>query len=149
MPSELDPWYVTGLVELAGTFTFSRSDRNVALYFGLKMGHGEGALLEAIHGFFGGAGRIYAISSRKGHTPLGGVKPALYYRMTRLADLDLVILHFDVFPLRGRKADSYRIWREMVDLKRSAFRRPERERLGELCASLSSLSARTRSIPPN
>src|SRR3954454_4331406 len=36
-PAPLDPWYVTGFVEGEGAFTYSRSGKQLALYFGLKL----------------------------------------------------------------------------------------------------------------
>src|SRR6266540_3811771 len=33
----LNPWYVTGLVEGEGTFTYSRSGSHLALYFAVKL----------------------------------------------------------------------------------------------------------------
>jgi len=48
-----------------------------------------------------------------------------------------VISHFDVYPLRGRKAEAYRIWRELVTLKRESYRKPDREKLDRICLELS------------
>ncbi|HEU0030941.1 MAG TPA: LAGLIDADG family homing endonuclease [Kofleriaceae bacterium] len=119
-----EPWYVTGLIDAAGTFTFSRSGRQLNLYFGFK---GSPAFLEILRSFFRNAGKIYGLST-----------DAAYYRITRNADLVATVLpHFDVYPL-VRKREAYAIWREMVVLKQS-FRRPDRDSLDRLAQRLSSV----------
>jgi len=52
-----------------------------------------------------------------------------------------VLEHFDRYPLRGLKARSYDIWRQMVVLKRE-FRKPRRDELESLAAQLSAASPR-------
>ncbi len=85
----LDPWYVTGLAEGEGSFTFSRSGRGVTLYFSLRARAGARPLVDRLRAFFDGAGRIYET---------GG---SLYYRVTRRRELERVAAHFDVHGLRG------------------------------------------------
>ena len=55
----LAPWFVTGLVQTAGSFTFSRTHSGFALYFAIRQAAAEAALLEQVRRFFGGIGRIY------------------------------------------------------------------------------------------
>jgi LAGLIDADG endonuclease len=137
----LDPWYVTGFVEGEGAFTFSRSGRQMALYFAVKLTGADRSLLEAIRGYFG-VGSIYRVVGRAAPTPSSGyTKEAAYYRVSRRADLERIVEHFDRYPLRGMKARSYAIWRQMVELKRE-FRKPQREDLERLAAQLSSASPR-------
>jgi hypothetical protein len=138
----LDPWYVTGFVEGEGAFTFSRSGRQMALYFAIKLTAADHAILEAIRDYFGGVGAIYGVKARAAPTPASGyTKAAAYYRVCRRQDLERVIDHFDRHPLRGAKAASYAIWRQMVILKRD-FRKPPREELEQLSAQLSAASPR-------
>jgi len=138
----LDPWYVTGFVEGEGAFTFSRSGRQLALYFAIKLTGVDRALLESIQSYFGGAGAIYDVGPRAAPTPSSGyTKAAVYYRICRRDELDRVVDHFDRHPLRGAKAASYAIWRQMVILKRD-FRKPPREELEQLSAQLSAASPR-------
>jgi hypothetical protein len=120
----LDDWYVTGLIDGVGSFTFSRSGKQLAVYFAVKVS-GSPAVLEELQAFFGG-GVIYT-SGRSS-----------YFRIQRRDDLTAVLDHFDRFPLRTKRA-TYEIWREMVIAKR-AFRKPDRDRLESLAAELSSLS---------
>lgn len=141
----MEPWYVTGLVEAAGSFTFSRTDRNIIPYFALKLGRDQSGILEDVQAFFGGLGRIYGapLRTRAGQ----GASPATrsrYFRVTRIDELDRVTMHFDDYPLRGLKAASYAIWRELVTLKRTGYRRPDRERLDQLCIALSAAAPRRK-----
>ena len=136
----LEPWYLTGVVEFAGSFTYSRTDRNVVPYFAIKLAQDEAGLLQEVQAYFGGIGRIYSIGSGRGRFVEGReARPAgsRYYRVTRVQDLDLVVHHFEQFPLRGRKASLFAAWREIVLLNRDRYRKPDRERLEELCAALS------------
>jgi hypothetical protein len=125
----LNPWYVTGFCEGQGAFTFSRNGRQVALYFSLKRPMADRALLEEIRGYFGGIGKIYPVPSRS----------AAYFRACRRDELPRVVAHFDRYPMRGAKAESYRVWRELVELKQ-AFRKSTPERVQALASQLSSLS---------
>ena len=113
----MDPRYLTGLIEGAGTFTYSRSGKQLALYFGIKLG--DVGVLEDVQAYFEGAGRIYGT----------------HYRITHRYDLARVVEHLDAYPLRGSKQRSFEIWRQMVELKR-AFRKPERSQLAELAVQL-------------
>jgi hypothetical protein len=129
--SLLDPWWVTGFIEGEGTFTFSRNGRQMSLYFALKMGDEDEPLLRAIQDFFGGIGAIYFVQARAG----GHGKGACYYRVCRREQLPGIVEHLDRYPLRGSKAASYRIWREMVVLKQR-FRQPPRDELDALATQL-------------
>jgi hypothetical protein len=146
--SSLDPWYVTGFVEGEGAFTFSRTGRQMGLYFAIKLTGADHPILESIQAYFGGIGAIYRVAPRAAPTPSSGhTKAASYYRVTRQRDLESVLDHFDRYPLRGIKAARYAIWREMVILKR-AFRNPPREELDLLASRLSAVSSRTGKWPP-
>lgn len=136
----IDPWYVTGFIEGEGTFTFSRNGRQMALYFAIKLTRSDRPILEAIQDYFGGIGTIYHVKPREPGSRSGYTKTAAYYRVCRREQLDRVVEHFDRYPLRGDKAASFAIWREMVILKR-AFRKPT-PGLHELAARLSAVSPR-------
>lgn len=138
-----EPWYVTGFVDGEGSFTYSRSGRQIALYFAVKLTEADRALLEHLQRFFGGIGNIYKVVARAPKTASGYTKTASYFRVTRLEDLKRIVEHFDRFPLQTAKRVSYEIWREMVVLKQ-AFRKPDRERLNTLAAQLSAASTRNQ-----
>jgi len=141
LPKRLDPWYVTGFTEGEGAFTYSRSGRQLALYFAIKLTAADRGLLANLQSFFHGAGRIYRVAPRHPRSASGWTKTAAYYRVCRREDLERIVAHFDRYPLRGAKSASYRIWRQMVVLKRQ-FRRPNRAALDALAAQLSSTSPR-------
>jgi hypothetical protein len=127
----LDPWYVTGFAEGQGQFTYSRSGKQLSLYFALKLDEADESILEAVRDFFGGIGSIYYVQARR----------AAYYRVCRREQLPVVVDHFDTYPLRGGKRAAYAIWREMVVLKQR-FRQPPRDELQELAAQLSAAAGR-------
>ena len=137
----LEPWYVTGLVEGEGTFTFSRSGSHLALYFGVKLSRADDTLLLSLQDFFGGVGRIYRVRPRRLTLRAGFTNAATYYRVCRRDELRRIVEHFDAYPLRGAKAVSYRIWRLMVVLKRE-FPRTSRDRLELFAKRLSTASPR-------
>jgi hypothetical protein len=137
----LDPWYVTGLVEGEGTFTYSRSGKHLALYFAVKLTRADDALLLSLRDFFGGAGSIYRVRPRRPTPGAGFTKAATYYRVCRRDDLRRIVEHFDAYPLRGAKAESYRVWRLMVLLKRE-FPKTCRDRVEAFAKSLSAASPR-------
>jgi len=141
---ELDPWYVTGFAEGEASFTYSRSGRQMALYFAIKLPELDEPILDAIRAFFGGIGSIYHVQPSDGARPNRGRSTAAsYYRVSHREQLAVVVDHFDAFPLRGTKAAAYGIWREMVMLKRE-FRNPPRARLEELAERLSAAQVRNR-----
>lgn len=112
---------MTGLIEAAGSFTFSRTSKQLSLYFAIKLADRD--LLADLQSFFGGVGRIY----ETGTTP--------YYRVNRRDELPRIVAHFDQHPLRSRKREAFEIWKQMVEAK-AEFRRPNRDALAELTAQL-------------
>jgi LAGLIDADG DNA endonuclease family protein len=132
----LHPWYVTGFCERSASFTYSRSGSGFGLYFGIKVGVKDVAILQSLQAFFGGAGRIYRIKpssrSSKGEA-------SAYFRITRARELARLVTHFDRFTLTGSKAQQYLIWRGMAFLKQR-FRRPESGQLAEMALQLSAVS---------
>src|SRR5688572_5929773 len=99
----LDPWYVTGLAEGEGTFTFSRSGPHLALYFGLKLTGADRKVLQGIQDYFK-VGSLYAVKARAPSSVRQGfTKSATYFRVTRLDELPQVISHFTRYPMHGCK----------------------------------------------
>lgn len=141
--SGLDPWWVTGFCDGEASFTFSRSGRQIALYFALKLAGAERPMLEQLQGYFG-CGTIYGVRARAPTDRAGASKTAAMLRVTRHDDLPRVTDHFDRYPLQSQKRASYRIWRGMVDIKRE-FRGRNREALEELALALSATQIRNQS----
>jgi len=123
----LDPRWVTGFADGESSFTYSRSGKQLALYFAIKLSAIDQPILEDIRAFFG-VGKIYSVKARA---------PASYYRVTHRKDLPRIVAHFDEYPLRSSKQRVYEVWRLMVQLK-VQFRRPDRDALNALADSLSS-----------
>jgi hypothetical protein len=141
--TSLDPWFVTGLAEGEGTFTYSRSGKHLSLYFAIKMVKHDEDLLSDVRVFFGGIGKLYYVKPRLPTPNAGFTKSAVYYRVCRREELTEIVEHFDEYPLRGTKRHSFLIWKEMVALKQD-FRRPKQETLEELAKMLSANSPRNQ-----
>jgi len=133
--SKLEPWYVTGFLERAAAFTYSRNQTGFNIYFAVKSPMADRGLLEQIRSYFGGAGKIYDVGPG-----------AAYYRVSRSAELSAITRHFDGYPLRGSASAAYAVWREMVVAKQR-FRQPARARLERLALELSSNRSRNRTRP--
>ncbi len=118
----LDPNYVTGFVDGAGMFTYSRSGKQLSLYFAIKLTALDEPALQQIQDFFGGIGTIYSVKAV--------TKTARYLRVSRREELMRVVEHFDSYPLRTIKQKSFEIWRAMV-LAKQQFRNPDRDLLNE------------------
>ncbi len=121
---KIPPWYVTGFAESAGSFTFSRSGKQLLLVFAVRFPESNRPLLEGIRRFFR-AGRIYVAG------------PGCYDRINRPMELLRVVDHFDRYPLRGEKQIAYRIWREMVHVKATHHGSRPPQRLDDLARKLS------------
>lgn len=130
---------MTGFADAAGSFTYSRSGNQIALYFAIKQSASDLPLLEDIREFFG-VGKIYSVKAPSA----GFAKTASYYRVTHRKDLPHVLAHFDEYPLKSSKQKIYEVWRLMVQLK-VQFRNPDREALNALAARLSSRVGRSKS----
>jgi hypothetical protein len=143
----LQPWYVTGFVEGEGSFTYSKAGSSLALYFSIRLPESDRAVLVQMQAFFNGVGKIYR---QKGSKPVGSdnAKHASYYRVNRAQHLPVILNHFEAYPLKGEKALSFSIWREMVNLKLKRQRDGVSPELLELATRLSAASPRNRSSAP-
>jgi len=106
MGYELDPWYITGLCEASASFTYSRSGKNIGLYFAVKMPAADNELIEKLYNYFG-AGKVYDVQNVR------------YYRMTRIEELDMIVEHFDHYPFHGEKKKRYDVWKQILLLKKN------------------------------
>jgi LAGLIDADG DNA endonuclease family protein len=106
----LDPWYVTGLVEGEGCFCVSftlrptlRTGIEVRPSFALSLNERDGDVLRSLQAFFDcGAIRV----SRRDRT--------LKYEARSTAELlECIVPHFERFPLRGVKANSFDGFRQV------------------------------------
>ncbi|MBI4248322.1 MAG: LAGLIDADG family homing endonuclease [Elusimicrobia bacterium] len=154
----MSPWFVTGFCNRDVALTYSRSGNSINLYFSIKSPGSDREMLDRIMNFFG-VGQIYSI--RKGPrgadpgaakladgVPASALKPfaegapvlpAWYYRVCRVKDLRVIIQHFDLFPLYGRKMRNYQIWKQMVVLKEIS-RHVDMVKMDQLAKQLSALT---------
>jgi len=139
----LDPWWVTGFCDGEASFTFSRSSKQVALYFSVKLSASDRPVLEQFQEYFQ-CGKIYEVAPRSARNNSGFTKTAALFRVTRHDELPYVTEHFDRYPLRSQKRNAYKIWRGMVEIKRS-FRGRNKEALQELALALSAAQPRNQS----
>jgi len=116
----LQPAYVTGLIEATGSFTFSRTSKQLSVFFAVKLADRQ--LLEELQAFFG-VGRIYTTGA------------SAYYRVNRREELPRIVAHFDEHPLRSKKRETFEVWKQMVAAK-AQFRRPNRQALSQLTEQL-------------
>lgn len=123
----LNPHHITGMAEIGGSFTYSRSRGTLTLYFALKSWADDVSLLLKVQGFFK-AGKIYKRNRKKG----GWV----YYRVNRMGDLIKVARHFEQYPLQGAKQHTFEIWKQMLLCKRRKLPK-DKERIQELARKLS------------
>ena len=142
----VEPWWVTGLCDGEASFTYSRSSAQIALYFAVKLTASERPILEQLQSYFG-VGKLYDVKARSPQANSGFTKSAVLYRVTRHDELPRVVEHFDAYPLKTLKRESYRIWREMVELKRKfrRFRDGDRDELEEYAVALTMRQASKQS----
>jgi hypothetical protein len=136
----MNPWYVTGLIEGSGSFTYSRSGDSVIPYFALKVGAQDRSLLQALQGFFEGSGRVYEVCRRKRQNSTA-TSAAVYFRVTRVAELARIVAHFDRYPLASSKAAAFARWRTLVAAK-ERFRRPDVAGISRVTRELSGIAGR-------
>lgn len=138
----LDPWYVTGLVDGEGSFTFSRSGKHMGLYFAIRLNDQDKELLASIQKYFGDIGFLYPVKAFISNS--GKTKAACYYRVTRIVDLLKIVKHFDDYPLKGLKKQSFQVWKDMVLIKRDNYKKKHTDKLEALAQKLSAISPRNQ-----
>jgi hypothetical protein len=127
MRTSLQPEYVTGFIEGAGSFTSNRSANRIAPVFAVRMKTSSRMLLKQLRSFFGNAGKIYETRE----------KNACLFRINRTRELLRVVEHFDKHSLRGDKRNAFRIWREMVFLRATHHGRGTADGMAGLAGQLS------------
>lgn len=135
---------MTGFTDGEGSFTYSRSGKQIGLYFAIKLSAIDRPLLESIQSFFGGIGRLYEVKARAPTGRGGATKTAAYYRVTSRKELPHILNHFDQYRLQSSKAHVYEVWRLMV-LAKQQFRNFDKSALNALAEELSSRVGRNQS----
>jgi len=112
--SALDPWFVTGFVDGDGCFTISITEDSkyntgwrVRALFTLGVKKEDLILLEQVKNYFG-VGSIY---DQKGEV--------VRYHVTSEKDLEIIINHFDKYPLISQKLTDFLLFKQCFELKKS------------------------------
>ncbi len=143
----LDPWYVTGFSDGEAAFTYSRAGGSFGIYFSVKQREENRQIVEDLQRFFDGIGRIYRGKESKGVPGGGFSKPYAYYRVTKSSELQMIVEHFDKYPLQSKKKlEAYKAWREMVIYKKNNYRSINYDYLSGLAGKLSLLNLQSRAL---
>ena len=109
--TNLDPWFITGLVDAEGSFMlgFFKSDTyrmgyQIQAIFKIALHSKDLDLLSQVQKFFG-LGKI----TKHGET-------SSQYTVKSLKDLETIIAHFDNYPLLGQKWADYTLFKSAVQL---------------------------------
>lgn len=143
----LNPYFVTGLTEGEGSFTYFRNSgdpRSISLVFALSLTKDDYGLILSLREFFG-FGKIYWFGSRKPTEHSGNTRAKRFYRVTKMTDLYRIIKHFDAYPLQGHKGKVYDAWKDLLFYKsRTSLSRIDPRKLEILLAKLSILTNKGR-----
>ena len=143
----LTPWYVTGFSDGEAAFTYSRAGGSFGLYFAIKQREDNRQIIEDIREYFNFVGYIYQQKETLPTLKSGHSKPAAYYRVTKISELQTIVEHFDKYPLQSKKKlEAYKIWREMVIHKWENYRDIDYDYLRTLAEKLSSLNTQSRAF---
>jgi hypothetical protein len=120
LPSDrLNPFFLTGYVDAEGWFYLDVSDKRsknwvASFRFGIKVHIVDLPLLEKIQAFFG-VGSI----SVEGNM--------IQYRVSKLKDIiNVIIHHFDNYPLQSAKLIDFNLWKECAILVKNKEHRTEK-----------------------
>ena len=143
----LTPWYVTGFCDGEAAFTYSRSGGTFGLYFAIHQREDNRQIIDEIHSYFNYIGDIYINKESLPTKNSGFSKPAVYYRVTRIGELQRIVEHFDKYPLQSQKKhEAYLAWREMVMHKVENYRNIDYDILRNLAEKLSLLNSQSRAF---
>jgi len=111
----LHPWLITGFCDAEACFYFSITKKNCKTGWGVRptfhitLHKKDQALLELIQASLGGVGKIY----KQG-------KDSVQLTVYSLAELiNVIIPHFEKYPLITQKRVDYEGWKEVLDLMNS------------------------------
>ena len=109
--NKLNPWFITGLSDSESSFIVNitkkpkyKTGYDVSLSFSICLNENDKALLENIQSYFG-IGQIYK------HT-----QNSYSYRVQSVKDLQVIITHFDKYPLITQKKADYLLFKEIVNI---------------------------------
>ena len=109
--STLDPWFVTGFVDAEGCFIIGltkseqyRLGYQVTAIFKISLHRKDSDLLCQIRDFFG-----VGVITKHGET-------TLQYMVRSIKDLNVILSHFDAYPLISQKWSDYKLFKQAVVL---------------------------------
>lgn len=109
--NKLNPWFITGLSDSESSFIVNitkkpkyKTGYDVSLSFSIGLNEKDKALLENIQSYFG-IGQIY----KQTHNSYS-------YRVQSVKDLQVIITHFDNYPLITQKLADYLLFKEVVNI---------------------------------
>jgi hypothetical protein len=109
---KLHPYFVTGFSDGESYYSISLSRSTnmstgwiVNLQFGISLHKKDRYLLELIQAFFGGVGTIASHGKTK-----------VQYRVSSIKDLEVIIQHFDSFPLITQKWSDFQLFKSAFEL---------------------------------
>lgn len=106
----IDPWFITGFVNAEGCFRISLTKRDnavgwrVQLFFQIALHEKDKALLENIQNYWG-VGKIYKSG-----------KNMIQYKIQILEEFEVLIKHFDSYPLISQKRSDYELFKKAYNL---------------------------------
>jgi hypothetical protein len=110
--NSLHPYFITGFTDGDGCFTVKilkskrlKSGWDVQLCFQITAHRKDRALLEMIRAYFGGVG---SITKEREDT--------IQYRVSSIKDFNVIINHFDNYPLLTQKQADYLLFKSIVEL---------------------------------
>lgn len=134
----VNPWWITGLTDGEGCFYTSLRSRSgtqaflgktgtryegfeFSPRFSIRLRADDAATLDRIYRFFGVGHVVFNKAlgvSRRGQSG-SSPNPTLEYRCSVLDDLlDVIVPHFERFPLQSKKHKDFVIWRKTLSLYR-------------------------------
>lgn len=126
----MESLFITGYSEASASYTYSRVGERYNIYFAIKFSWKDEYLAVAFMDFFG-VGKLYPLYGR------GGELKSFYYRVNKLDDLNVIVAHYDNYPLLGEKKERYLKWREMYLIKRGIIDGVD---IGEVARELSAMN---------
>lgn len=107
----IDPWFITGFTDAEGCFLVgvyrnkeSKTGWTIRLFFQINLHEKDKVLLEQIKLYF-----------KVGNISKFGTQ-SIQYRVQAINDLQVIINHFDKFPLLTQKLGDYLLWKQAFDI---------------------------------
>lgn len=108
--NQLNPWFITGFADAESAFSIlvqprldSKTKWRIKAIFAISLNKKDLAILESIQTWFG-VGRIYSSGTK------------VYYRVESFKDLQIIIDHFDNYPLVTAKRLDYDLFKQSFNM---------------------------------